>query len=242
MTRRFCQRTGLILCSAATIFALLGVPSGVLMARAAETVNIGGSNAVLLRPAAPKASVILMPGGDGRIAAAPGGTIGNLNNNQLVRTRSAYLARGLAVLVVDADVNLARAVNYMGKIKRPVTVIGTSRGTLRAAQGIAAGARPDALVLTSGFLTNASGSSQNVANILGSPVRLPRTLVIHHRHDGCKFTQPAGVTPFIKWAGGKARAVWLDGGATKGNPCQAKSHHGFEGLDGQVVALAANFH
>jgi hypothetical protein len=241
MTKRIGRRISLILFFVAVVLVLPGAPSGALSARAAETVSIGGSKAVLLKPAAPVASVILMPGGDGRIGAGPGGHIGHLANNQLVRTRSAYEAKGLAVLVVDAGVNLTLAVDYMAKVKRPVTVIGTSRGTLRAAQGIAAGARPDALVLTSGFLTNASGSGQNVANILGSPDKLPKTLVIHHRHDGCKFTQPAGVAPFIKWAAGKARVIWLDGGSTQGNPCKAKAHHGFAGLDAQVVALAANF-
>ena len=100
-----------------------------------------------------------------------------------MRTRNVYLAQGLAVLVVDADVNLARAVDYMAAIKRPVTVVATSKGTLRAARGIASGAKPDALVLTSGFLTDGSGSRQNVANILGSPRSLPRSLVIAHRHD-----------------------------------------------------------
>ncbi|HEY5378215.1 MAG TPA: alpha/beta hydrolase [Pseudolabrys sp.] len=211
------------------------------VARADETVSIGGSQAVLLKPAAPKASVILMPGGDGTIGAAPGGQITRLKNNQLVRTRDAYKAHGLAVLVVDANTNLAAAVDYMRKVKSPVTVIGTSRGTFRAAQGIARGARPDALVLTSGFLSNDSGSGQNVENILGSPASLPRTLVIHHRQDGCKFTRPAGVEPFIKWAGGKARVVWVDGGSSQSDPCQAKSHHGFLGLDGKVVSLAAGF-
>jgi len=83
--------------------------------RADQTVGIGSSNAVLLRPSAPRASVIPMAGGDGYIAAGPGGTIGKLKSNQLVRTRKAYLARRLAVLVVDADVNLARAVDYMAR-------------------------------------------------------------------------------------------------------------------------------
>jgi hypothetical protein len=221
-------------CALALLFAFA--------ARAAETVSIGGSQAVLLRPAAPVASVILMPGSDGHIEAGPGGSIGHLKNNQLVRTREAYLAKGLAVLVVDADVNLAQAVDYMAKIKRPVTVIGTSRGTLRAAQGIAAGAKPDALVLSSGFLSPASGKpNENVEAILGTPERLPKTLIIHHRHDECRFTQPAGVAPFIAWSGGKARVVWLDGGSAQGDPCRAKSHHGFLGLDDQVVALAAAF-
>ena len=216
--------------------------SSTLILRADETVSIGGSNAVLLRPTAPRASVILMPGGDGYIAAGPGGTIGKLKGNQLVRTRNAYLAHGLAVLVVDADVNLARAVDYMAAIKRPVTVVATSKGTLRAAHGIAGGAKPDTLVLTSGFLTDGSGSHQNVANILGSPRLLPRTLVIAHRHDSCRFTLPAGVEPFIRWAGGKASVKWLDGGMDSGDPCQARGHHGFNGLDGEVVSAAAGFH
>jgi hypothetical protein len=207
-------------------------------ARADETVSIGGSNAVLLRPSAPRASVILMPGGDGYIAAGPGG----LSGNQLVRTRNAYLAHGLAALVVDADVSLARAVDFMAAIKRPVTVVATSKGTLRAAYGIAGGAKPDALVLTSGFLTDGTGSRQNVANILGSPRLLPRTLVIAHRRDSCRFTLPAGVEPFIRWAGGKASVKWVDGGVNSGDPCQARGYHGFNGLDSEVVSIAAGFH
>jgi hypothetical protein len=33
----------------------------------------------------------------------------------------------------------------------------------------------------------------------------------------------------------------LNGGANDGDPCQAKSHHGFNGLDSRVVSLAAGF-
>ena len=210
-------------------------------ALADETVTIGGSRAVLIKPKAARGSVILLPGGDGAIRPGDNGDINGLRGNQLVRTRHAYAARGLAVLVADAGTDLKSAVDYMAAIKRPVTVVGTSRGTLRAAEGIARGARPDALVLTSGFLSPDSGSGSNVMSILGSPSALPRTLVIHHRQDGCKVTLPAGVDPFIKWSGGRARVSWLTGGADEGDPCQAGGHHGFAGLDGQVVALAADF-
>jgi hypothetical protein len=210
-------------------------------ARADETVSVGGSRAVLIKPAAPRASVILLPGGDGAIHAGDGGDIHGLTGNQLVRTRKAYAARGLAVLVADAGTDLASAVQYMAAIKRPVTVIATSRGTIRAAEGIARGARPDALVLTSGFLSPESGGGENVESILGSPAALPRTLVIHHSQDGCKFTLPAGVDPFIRWSAGRARVRWLSGGADEGNPCEAAAHHGFNGLDGQVVGLAGGF-
>lgn len=210
-------------------------------AHADETVSIAGSRAVLIKPAKPRASVILMPGGSGAINPGEHGEINGLRGNQLVRTRNAYAARGLAVLVVDAGVNLSSAVQYMSAIKHPVTVIATSRGTLRAAEGIAGGARPDALVLTSGFLSPESGSGSNVESIVGSSSALPRTLVIHHRNDGCKFTAPAGVDPFVKWSAGRARVAWLSGGIEEGDPCEARGHHGFNGLDGQVTALAAGF-
>jgi hypothetical protein len=207
-----------------------------------ETIQIGQSVAVLLRPSSPAASIILMPGGDGSINPGPNGEVNSLNKNQLVRTRNAYLARDIAVLVVDAGVDLAHAVQFMERIKEPVTVMATSRGTIRAAVGISLGAKPNALVLTSGFLSKESGSVPNVASILGSADKLPPTLVIHHRNDACRLTQPAGVDPFILWSAGRARAVWLSGGVSLGNPCQALAYHGFNGLDDQVVTLAAGFH
>jgi hypothetical protein len=225
---------------------LTSIVASILLASAAgawaqETVSIGGSNAVLLRPASPRASVILMPGGDGKLGVGANGEISSLRGNQLVRTRHAYLKNNLAVLVIEAGTNLVAAVRHMAAIKRPVTVIATSRGTQRAAYGIAQGAKPDALVLTAGFLTDESGSRENVKNILGSPAALPPTLIIHHRRDACRHTLPDGVEPFIRWAGGKARAAWLDGGTDTGNPCQARAYHGFNGLDGRVVSLAAGF-
>ena len=226
-----------------TCFGLAAVLAALAVspARADETVTIGGSRAVLIRPKAVRASVILLPGGSGAIQAGDQGDIHGLLGNQLVRTRNAYAARGLAVLVADAGTNLKSAVDYMAAIKRPVTVIATSRGTIRAAEGIASGARPDALVLTSGLLSPESGSGQNVMSIIGSPASLPRTLVIHHREDSCKLTLPAGVDPFIKWSAGRARAVWVSGGANEGDACEARAHHGFNGQDGQVVGLAAGF-
>jgi hypothetical protein len=212
-------------------------------AHAQETVNIGGVPAVLLKPKGePVGSLVLMAGGDGRIGVGPNGTVAR-GGNQLVRTRTAYAARGFAVLVPDAGIDVAAAVRYMAKIKRPVKLVGTSRGTQRAAEGIAAGARPDALVLTSGFLSPQSGEGvyRSVIALLGSPGRLPRTLVIHHRRDTCRFTLPSGVQPFLDWSRGRAKVVWLDGGTSVGDPCEARAHHGFNGLDAEVVNIVAAF-
>jgi len=45
----------------------------------------------------------------------------------------------------------------------------------------------------------------------------------------------------LAWAAGKARVVWLDGGVSEGPGCEAQAHHGFNGIDGQVVAAVAGF-
>jgi len=182
-----------------------------------------------------------MAGGDGNIRAGDHGDIHGMNGNQLVRTRHAYAARGLAVLVADAGTDLNSAVQYMGAIKRPVTVVATSLGTIRAARGIANGARPDALVLTSGFLSQESGVGYNVMSIIGSPAAVPRTLVIRRTQDMCRRTVPGGGAAVLKWSGGRARVTWVSGGSSQGDACEALSHHGFNGIDGQIVGIAAGF-
>jgi hypothetical protein len=104
MERRFwINRFGLAALLAAFVYA---------PALADETVSVGGSRAVLIKPkAAPRASVILLPGGDGSIRAGDHGDIHALLGNQLVRTRQAYAAGELAILVADATTDLSSAVS-----------------------------------------------------------------------------------------------------------------------------------
>ena len=178
----------------------------------ATTVQVGGVQAVLIKPAKPIGSLILLAGGDGRIGVEAGGVI-TRQGNQLVRTRMAYARKGFAVLVPDRGYELAPLVELMKGVKGPVTVVGTSRGTQWAAEGIAAGARPDKLVLTSGFLSDASTGEppgnlrrreeRNAISLLGSRALLPPTLVVHHRQDKCWLTSPEGVAPLHRLVEGQ---------------------------------------
>jgi hypothetical protein len=235
MARHWALVLGLLLAGGA-------VSSASAASLTAETISIGGARAALLTNGKPRGAIILMSGGSGQIGLGENGAIAN-GNNQLVRTREAYAQRGFAVLVPEPGINLAEAVTTMRRYGK-VTLVGTSRGTVRAAEGIAAGARPDRLVLTSGLLapeSSARGRGENAIGILGSPASLPPTLIVHHRQDACKVTLPAGVEPFIAWAGGRARVTWLSGGRDEGDECQPFAHHGFYGQDGQVVGAVAGF-
>lgn len=210
-----------------------------------EVIALGGFNGLarLERNGTPRSGIVLVPGGDGVIGLSQDGSI-RYRGNQLVRTQGAYANAGLAALVVDQGVSLGAAVAALRQrgVKK-VTLAGTSRGTMRIAEQIGrlSGAeRPDAVVFTAGFYDR-DGGNENVQEFIGSPNALPPTMIVHHRYDGCQVTPPVGVAQFAKWAGGKARIVWLTGGTTKGNPCEAQSYHGFLGLDGQVVATVAGF-
>ena len=232
------------------VLTLAAAPVRAQVGPSVSTVAVGGVKAALIKPAKPVGSVILLAGGDGRIEVEEGGVI-KRQGNQLVRTRMAYAQKGFAVLVPDRGYDLAALVDLMKTVKRPVTVVGTSRGTQWAAEGIAKGARPDRLVLTSGFLSDASTgeppgnarrrSEDNAITLLRTADLLPPTLVVHHRQDRCWVTSPAGVGPFIAWAQGKARVVWLEGGEENGNPCEAQGHHGFRGIDQKVVEVVSAF-
>jgi hypothetical protein len=55
------------------------------------------------------------------------------------------------------------------------------------------------------------------------------------------MTPPSGLSCFIKWSGGKAKAAWIDGGNAGGNPRGPMSAHGFMGQDQAAVAAIAAF-
>ena len=209
-----------------------GLVAGAVPAAADEAVTVGGALALLNKPSAARAGAVLIPGGDGYLGVRPDGTFASLQGNQLVRTRKAYVRHGIATLTIDRGVDAAAAVRFMRSHARTVVVVGTSRGSLRVPGALAA--KPAGIVLTAAFLGD-------VRSAIGSPAALPRTLVVHHRRDGCRFTPPDAVEPFKAWGGARVQVVWMDGGLNTGNPCQARAYHGFNGLDGNVVSVIARF-
>lgn len=187
-----------------------------------------------------KAGIVLLAGGDGVLDLSPNGEIRALRGNQLVRTREDYVRAGFAVLVPDVKVDIGVAVAELRKISNRVAILATSRGSIRAAQAIANGVNPDALILTAAVL-GPNRKWPSVPQIIGNPSRLPPTLIIHHRHDTCFVTLPSEVEPFLAWAGGRAKVIWITGGIDEGDACQGRGHHGFAGRDSEVVRSVVRF-
>ncbi|WP_199093058.1 alpha/beta hydrolase [Bosea sp. ASV33] len=206
-------------------------------AQAEEVVDLGGSflgngRALLNKPAGKaRAGLVLLTGGDGYVGIGADGSVAR-NGNWIVRTRAAYLRSGIASITLDGGADPAKAVEYMRGIAPRVIVVAMSRGALKVADTLAA--RPDGIVFASSILDGARG-------MIGDPGRLPPTLIIHHRQDSCRLTLPDSAVAFQQWTGGKARLIWIDGGSSTGDPCQARAYHGFIGREGQVVSAITSF-
>jgi hypothetical protein len=212
--------------------ALAAVSLAPATAVADQAVDIGGHFALLNKPESPSAGLVLIPGGDGRLGIHGDGSFSGSGGNQLVRTRKEYLEHGIATLTVDHDVSISAAIAYMRSITSTVVLVATSRGSLRVPAGLTA--RPDGIVLTAALL-------DEFKSLVGSPALLPHTLVLHHRQDGCYVTPPSAVGPFEAWGGPKVTVVWMIGGIDSGDPCRARSYHGFNGLDDLIVSTVAQF-
>lgn len=222
--------------SALLAAVLAGGLLAAMPASGAEVVEIGGGffsgKGLLLRPERkPVGSVILMAGGHGRLGLTPGGEITSLGGNTLVRMRQRFASAGFATLVLDSGASTAAAVEYMRGVARPVTVVAMSKAGTRVADGLSA--RPDGLVLLSAMLDDFRRAA--------SPSQLPPTLVVHHRDDTCRVTQPQIVEPFLAFAQGRARVTWMTGGVAQGDPCEARGHHGMAGIEGKMLSVVTQF-
>jgi pimeloyl-ACP methyl ester carboxylesterase len=216
---------------------------------------------LLLTPPQARAAVVLLAGGHGGLQIQPDGTMRWGGGNFLVRSRQRFAAQGLQVVVLDAPsdhqrypflerfrldtdhvADLKSVVAWLrAQDKRPVWLVGTSRGTQSvayAATQLAGADAPDGIVLSSTIFDDRQRGP--VPDMALEKIRIP-VLVVHHRLDGCWLTQFADVPRLTKkLVNVPAKEVLaFDGGTATGDPCEAWSHHGFNGIEDEVVKQTA---
>lgn len=224
--------------------------------------------ALMLKPEKPVGSIILLAGGHGNLALGKDGTIGWGAGNQLVRTRAGYAKAGFLTAVADIAPDLKQGkggvpryrwsdnfardigalVKHLRGLKEPVYLVGTSRAALsvaKAAVTLSGAERPDAIVVTSGMLVHVNDKQPSAERSVGGLGRIKQpTFIVYHEKDGCSYT-PASSAPRAKalLTGAKTVDVKImtGGSAGSGDPCEANSHHGFLGQDGEVVQLVTGW-
>lgn len=212
------------------------------------------------------AIVLLFAGGKGALNLSDGmfgPSIGWGKNNFLVRVRKDFVKHGFITVTVDAPSDrqgkqgmygghrtssghVTDVDSIIAKAREtadlPVWLIGTSRGTESATYvGMHSTQNLKGIVLTSS-MTESNRKGLAVSELPLDQVRLP-VLVTHHRNDGCAWTTPDGAERIrnMLTAAPVAELKLFEGGYEKSKPCKAKSHHGYLGIEGEVVDAIAAF-
>jgi pimeloyl-ACP methyl ester carboxylesterase len=218
---------------------------------------------LLIKPDAPPvASVVLFTGGEGVAGVQRFRNPGWGQGNFLVRNRRRFAEHGFLVAVVDVPSDHATGYGtfraskehaqdiaaVLAELRReaavPVWVVGTSMGTISAANAAArlkAGG-PDGLVLTSSVTRKGRMIRVSLSDVDLDEVRVP-TLVVHHENDGCVVTPlaDARVLPRALTKAPKTEFLAFQGGSSAGNPCEGHAYHGFWGIDAEVVTAIADW-
>jgi hypothetical protein len=224
---------------------------------------------ILIKPdGKPAASVILFAGGHGALGLKSASSMRWGTGNFLVRTREMFASKDLMVAVIDAPSDKQGGMNgifRMGNghagdigavaayLKKeadvPVWLVGTSMGTFSAAGGAIGAKGIDGLVLSSTITRSkphwkiAGSHPDGVASMALGKVTVP-ALIVSHVKDGCDVT-PAVDAPKLqkRLTGAKpVEVVLLEGGSPpQSDPCEAKSQHGFLGIEGRAVDAIAKF-
>jgi hypothetical protein len=222
------------------------------------------------RPTAPAQgepiAVVLLPGGGGHLDLDASGCPRALKGNSLglvtalVDSPSDHTGEdglaGFRSASPHAD-DLGRVItDVRNRANGLVWLIGTSRGTISAANAasrLSGPSAPDGLVLTSAVMSGArSGQkpwvSQTVFDLSLEKIRMP-VLVVGHGSDTCART-PAALMPNItaRANGAREQVVTVTGGPGAGagaqpsvDACQGRSPHGFVDQEGEVAAGIARF-
>jgi len=209
----------------------------------------------------PAASLILFTGGDGKLRGY--GPANLRSGNFLVRSRDLFVARGFAVAVIDApsdessgmgnDFRVSsghrRDIGFViawlrQRVAAPVWLVGTSMGTLSAANGATLQpGGPDGVVLTSSVTETSRRVHNTVYNTHPIDVTIP-TLLVHNREDGCvvcPFSNIPDLLGRFKNAPRKQLITFQGGDPPITDACEALSRHGYLGLESQVVEAIAEW-
>ena len=212
---------------------------------------------VVLSPKNPKAAAILLAGGHGGLQISADGSFAWGKGNFLVRSRQLFADQELMVVVLDAPSDRQKAPYLSGfrgtrehvadlkaviawvrkQADVPVWLVGTSRGTesaAYAATSLTGKDGPDGLVLTSTILSDSKEYA--VPGLPLDRLRIP-VLVVHHVEDGCSHCPYKEISKLTEKLGNSPRKELLpvQGGISRGDPCEAWSHHGFNGIESEVV-------
>jgi hypothetical protein len=181
----------------------------------------------------PKYVLILFPGGSGAVnpRMEDGKLAYGFKGNFLLRARKFFVDDEFVTVTTNSTESKERIQALLDDIKirypaAQVYLAGTSRGTFST---IAL-----APYLEDKIAGEIHTSSMSQIYFFDARKFKNRHLVVHHKNDACR------VTPFSSAESSHARYgnefIAMEGGISTGDPCEAFSHHGYNGIEEETVA------
>lgn len=209
----------------------------------------GGNQRVLYAaPANPRAALIMFPGGDGRVEFGKDGSIRRMDGTFLLRTLPLWREQGFAVAVLSPPngisllgqrhtsayaATIGQAIDFVrGRADLPVWLVGTSQGAIAAVGAAARLGGKIAGVVVASSVTGRSSSGETLFDSEPGRVAVP-ALIVANTGDVCPASPP-GDAPKIAAALAQAarkEIVYVTSDALEGQPCEARSPHGYFGIE-----------
>jgi predicted esterase len=217
----------------------------------------------VIKPASPVATVILLPGGTGKIKIGPDGP--KKEGNFLVRTRDLFVNNELLAIVVDAPSDLLHTKkglrnqritdNNVTDIKAivayarkqaniPIWLVGTSRGTITASH-VAASAPNlvNGIILTATVSRPPKKGGDSVMDTNLENIAVP-VLLAHHNKDHCRVSLSKNLNSISERLTNAPRVdtkLFTGGNEVAGKECKGSSFHGFYKIENEVVTYISNW-
>jgi len=221
-----------------------------------------------------RAALVLLAGGGGHLNLDEQGCPRALTGNSLVRSVPLFNDAGFVTVLVDAPSDhtgedglggfrsAAKHADDLGKVvadvrrrlQLPVWMVGTSRGSISAANAasrLSGPSAPDGIVLTSALMSGTHGGlkswvADTVFDLPLESIRVP-VLVIGHAEDKCLRSPPSRMGEITaRTKGVRQQVVTVTGGpgwsgVVNVNACIGRSPHGYHEQEAMVVAGMARF-
>lgn len=227
------------------------------------------------QPSKPQVALVLLPGGSGLLDLDADGCPRKFRGNSLVRSLALFQGNGFFTALVDAPSDYrtkdglgdfrtspkhaedlgAVIADVRSRTNLPVFLVGTSRGTISAANAasrLSGPGAPDGVVLTSPLTLGRAGTSktwvgQTVFDLRLSEIRMP-ILVIAHAADTCGCTPPRLAGKIIeRTKSAREQLAMVTGGPgvskklSRIKACQGRTPHGYIGQESEVAEGIARF-
>lgn len=218
---------------------------------------------LVIKPERPIATILLFPGGNGRVALQPDGSTSY--RGFPVRNPMLFAQHGFMTAVINAPsdrlpspamyffrdnaAHMEDVRHVIALLRKeanvPVWFAGHSAGSIsisNAALRLRDGG-PDGIILISTVNGKFYKYSSTLDDIKIEDISIP-TLLVHHEQDECEWTlfrNARRLMPRLQKAGRSELISFSGGGPVEGDPCGSLHYHGFPGIEQEVASRIAEW-